>query len=133
MNYLAILVVAILNMILGSLWYGPFFGKPWMKYMGITKSQVTNAKKKSMAGSYFTMFVSSLVMFYVLSMFITFTNSTTWTTGMITGFWVWLGFMATTMLGSILWESKPFKLYLINTLYYLVMLLIGGALLAVWV
>ena len=36
------------------------------------------------------------------------------------GFWSWVGFVAPTMLGVVLWEQKPIKLYLINALYWLV-------------
>ena len=34
--------------------------------------------------------------------------------------WCWLGFVVPTMLGMVLWEQKPVKLYLINVLYWLV-------------
>lgn len=37
-NYLAILVAAVLSMVLGFLWYGPLFGKEWTKLMGVTLS-----------------------------------------------------------------------------------------------
>ena len=35
-NYLAVLVAAIINMVIGSIWYSPSmgFGKSWMKYSG---------------------------------------------------------------------------------------------------
>ncbi len=36
------------------------------------------------------------------------------------GFWCWIGFVATTMLSTVLWEQKSFKLYLINAGYSLV-------------
>src|SRR6266498_2968533 len=34
-NYWAILVAVAATMVLGFLWYGPIFGKAWMKEMGI--------------------------------------------------------------------------------------------------
>ena len=36
-NYGAVVGAAVASMILGSLWYGPLFGKPWMAAMGFTK------------------------------------------------------------------------------------------------
>ncbi|MBI3341870.1 DUF1761 domain-containing protein, partial [Candidatus Curtissbacteria bacterium] len=33
-NYMAVVAAAVVNMVLGFLWYGPLFGKPWMKMMG---------------------------------------------------------------------------------------------------
>lgn len=49
------------------------------------------------------------------------------------GFWAWLGFVATIMLGMTLWEGKPFRLYLLNAGYQLLNLLVMGAILAAWV
>lgn len=34
-NFLAVLVAVIVNFIIGSLWYGPIFGKAWRKEMNI--------------------------------------------------------------------------------------------------
>src|SRR3989344_3541804 len=36
------------------------------------------------------------------------------------GIWSWIGFVAPAMLGQVLWEQKPFSLYLINVGYWLV-------------
>jgi len=68
----------------------------------------------------------------VTAMFVYFVNATTFQSGMIVGFWIWLGYIATVMLGSILWENKPLKLYYINVSHYLVVLLLTGGLLAMW-
>jgi TRAP-type C4-dicarboxylate transport system permease small subunit len=66
-NYLAILVCGLVSMVLGSLWYGPLFGKPWMAMIGIKKPDVmTPAIKKMMAKSYSIMFIGSLLMAFIL-------------------------------------------------------------------
>jgi hypothetical protein len=131
-NYLAVLVSSVIAMIIGSLWYRVLFGKAWIKLMNINEKQIKESKNKGMAKSYFIMFISLLVMNYVLAHFIQYTQSNKFSLGMETGFWIWLGFLATTMLGIVLWENKPFKLYLINASNYLVMLLISGGILASW-
>ncbi len=60
-NYLAILLCGVASMVLGYLWYGPLFGKPWMKMVGMTKEKMA-AAKDSMPKTYGIMFVSSLFM-----------------------------------------------------------------------
>ena len=35
----------------------------------------------------------------------------------------WIGFVAPVLLGTVLWEQKPFQYYLINALYWLVALI----------
>jgi len=49
------------------------------------------------------------------------------------GFWLWLGFIATVMLGTILWEKRPFGLYVLNAGHYLIVLLIMSIILTLWV
>lgn len=36
------------------------------------------------------------------------------------GFFCWIGFCAPTLLGQVLWDQKPVRLYLINAFYWLV-------------
>lgn len=134
-NLAAVFGAAIASIVLGFLWYGPLFGKQWMSLMGwkkLSKAQMEKMKKGAQK-SYVLGFVSALVMAYVLAHFVDYVGATTFLDGAITGFWVWLGFVATVMLGMVLWDGKPWKLYYINIGYQLVNLLVMGALLAVWV
>ncbi len=137
-NYLAVLVAAIAAMVVGFLWYGPLFGKPWSKLMGwgeMTPEKMKEMQKKAMLG-YVASFIGSLVMAYVLSHVTVFAQSylgtSGWTSGLSSGFWMWLGFVAPVTLGSVLWEGKPLKLWYINASYYLVQLVVMGTLIAAW-
>ncbi|MBI2148787.1 DUF1761 domain-containing protein [Candidatus Woesearchaeota archaeon] len=116
------------------------FGKPWMKMMGFTEKKMQEAKKKGMTKTYLVMIIGSLIMSYILSIVISRFNidpyynmGGLWLNGVAIGFLIWLGFIAPVMLGSVLWEGKPVKLYLINILYYLVSLCIMSIILAVWI
>ncbi len=132
-NVWAVLVSAIVVWILGSLWYSPIlFGKMWMKLSGFKESDMRKAKKKGMIKEYIIMLVGSFITAYVLAHFVSYTNSTTILDGGVLGAWLWIGFIAPIALGMVLWEGKPVKLYLINTGYYLVSLVIMGAILASW-
>lgn len=131
-NLWAVFISSVISMIIGFLWYGPLFGKAWIKLMKIASKQIQDAKKKGMGKSYFIAFIGSLVMSYVLAHFVDYTQSTTFGQGMQTGFWIWIGFVATRSLGMMLWENKPFKLYLLTIFYDLVNLIIMGGILAIW-
>ncbi len=134
-NYLAIFIAAVGSMVIGYLWYGPLFGKMWMKEMGISKEKMTKAMKKNMA-TYGLMFVGSLVMALVLARATVFASAylrvNGLSAGLMSGFWNWLGFVAPVTLGSLLWEGKSIKLWILNNGYYLVTLLVMGAIIAVW-
>ena len=132
-NYWAILVSAVAAMILGFLWYSPvLFGKTWMKLMKIDEKKINNSKNKGMWKLFSVQFFAAFLMIYVLAVILKFNGSATMLDGILTGFWCWLGFIAATMIGMVLWEQKPIKLYAIITLYYLVALMIAGSILTVW-
>ncbi len=132
-NYLAVLVSAVVSIILGSLWYSPLlFGKVWMRLAGKNAKEMNKAKKRGMGKLYLVAFIASLVMAYVLAHFIKYLTATSFTDGMLAGFWLWLGFIAAVQIGIVIWDNKPFKLYLLNAIYYLVSLAIMGGILAVW-
>ncbi len=120
-NILGGVLCAIASMILGTLWYGPFFGKTWMKISGIKKPKViTREIKKQMFKSYFLMFLGSIITAFVLSNFMIYTEISAISVGLWFGFFMWLGFIAPVMMSSSLWEGKSWKLYFINSLYFLV-------------
>jgi hypothetical protein len=128
-NYLAVVVAAIIYMVLGFLWYGPLFGRQWMKLSNITPSGMSGgAMAKTTLGS----FIGALVMSYVLARVVDWMGATTVGTGIEAGCWMWLGFVATVTLNSIFYERRPVALYVLNNAYYLVALAIAGALFAVW-
>ena len=140
-NYLAILLCGIVSMVLGFVWYGPLFGKKWMHLMGISHDEMERAKsdpamKAHMYRSYALMFVGSIVMAFVLAHALIFASKylgvSGLTAGLQAGFWNWIGFIAPVTLGSVLWEKKPWMLWVLNNAYYLVLLLAMGIILATW-
>ena len=128
-NYVAVLVAAVAANVIGFLWYSKvLFGNVWMKLSGITEAQM-KADKNNMMSIYGMMFLTSLVMAYVLAHFEQAGGASDITMGVMVAFWAWLGFVATTMLGTVLFDKKPFKLFLINSGYHLVSLMVMGAIL----
>ena|SRR3989344_4783699 len=130
-NYLAVLVAAVASFLLGWLWYGPFFGKPWMKLMNFDKNSMKSMKLSPVTAMILG-FLTYLIIAYVLAGFISILNAATIVEGMKIAFWIWLGFIATTTLGSFLWEGKSIKLYLLNNTYNLLNLLVMSAILTAW-
>ena len=128
-------------MVLGALWFSPVvFGKMWMKLMNISPEEMSGGKK-GMGKKYFAGFVSHVVMAYVMFWIVgasaVFMNSIgqemgNVALGAVTGFWIWIGFVATVSLGSVLWEKRPLKLYLLNNAYNLVSFVMMGVIVAIW-
>jgi hypothetical protein len=106
-NYFAVGAAAVAAVVLGSLWYGPIFGKVWMKEMGFPEGHAMKGSG-SMARSYGLMALGSIVMAFVLAHSIAFARlageMSNINAGLQGGFWNWLGFVAPVTLGVVLWE-----------------------------
>ena len=135
-NYAAVIVAAIAQMVIGFLWYGPLFGKQWMAMMGYGPEKLAEAKNKGMGKYYAFAFVGSLVMSFGLAHSLVFASAylqvTGFSAGLQGGFWNWLSFIAPVTLGSVLWEGRSWQLWVLNNAYWLVSLLVMSVILAVW-
>lgn len=132
-NFWSILVAAVVAFGIGALWYSPMlFGKEWMSLSKMSESEVNAARTSGMWKMYLTQFVAGIVTFGVLGFLIAATNTLTASDGAFMAFIVWLGFSATDAVGSLMWERKPFKLVLINSVGTLVIFVVGGAIIGAW-
>jgi hypothetical protein len=134
-NLLAILVAAISTVVVGFIWYSPIlFAKPWMHEMGydLSDKERIKAMQKSAGPAYLGSFVASLVSAFVLALLFHWIHVQSLQVGMLVGFHVWLGFVATVQFTGVLFMKQSMKLFAINTGYQLVCYLTMGAILAVW-
>ena len=133
-NLLALLVAGILPMVIGSLWYGPLFGKMWMKLMGKTEEEIREGL--SPIKMYVVPFIASLVMAFVLAHILEAFAKAYEATGLVAGaqagFWIWVGFVLTVGYQAVAYEDKKLRLFGLNMAYNLLSLLAMGALLGVW-
>jgi hypothetical protein len=127
-NHVAVLVAAVIQWILGALWYSLIFVKPWMALTGHKKGESSKGAVLSMIVS----FLGGLVLCFVEAHFILWSGAAAIYGGLLVGFICWLGFIAVPLLSETLYERRPFKLLAINAGYWLVALLISGGLLAAW-
>ena len=134
--YGGVLVGGIVSVVLGMIWYNPkVFGTAWIGAQGKSMDEMLAKMKvsgKSMTSQYIIQIVAALVMSYVLAHFVSLLSFVTFSAGAQLGFWLWLGFVATAMIGMVLWEGKPWKYYSIVAGYHLANMLIVGGLLAAW-
>jgi Protein of unknown function (DUF1761) len=129
--YPAVIVAAILHWILGAVWYGVFSSK-FIELMAWTPAQLAAIESQSHTKDYILAFLSSLVLTYILAHFLQYTKAVNISGGLQTAFWLWLGFVVTTQLPTVLFEGRKPGLYLLNIGYQFVACLAAGALLALW-
>lgn len=133
-NFIAVLVAAVVAFVLGFLFHGPVLGKLWMKLADIHPTG--NEKFSDMIPQMFWNIVVNLVTAFVLAGILAFSASVigpmTWERGAILGAWLWLGFNATSTVIDVIWMGKSFKLWLFEAACSLVVLAVMGAIIAGW-
>lgn len=109
-NYIAVLLCGVAAMVVGFLWYGPLFGKAYMKIIcpEPMSPEQKEAMKKGMWGMYLVQFVLSLITAYVLAYHIA--NWAGPGTPLTVALCSWFGFILTTEAGAALWSGKPKKM-----------------------
>ena len=126
-NYIAVVLGAVLNMILGALWYGPVFGKLWLKLIG-KKAEEIQSKPWLYILSFIGAFLAAMVLALVVRAF----GSVGFSGGVLAGLVVWLGFVATVTLTYTIFEGPPLSVWLLFAAYQLVIFLVEGGVFAVW-
>lgn len=133
-NYVAVLVAAVIIFMLGGLWYSPvLFAKRWVALQGRTIEEEKAKAAAAGASNYIQVFLCGLVIAWVLSVIIGhFANHPlTAMRGAQIGVLVWL-IAGAASYGTALFSFKPKALWLIDTGFNLASMMIAGALLAVW-
>lgn len=129
LNNLAILVSAIILWVLGAIWYTALFSKPWMALVGAKREP---GKRDGMLLGMTASFLCDLVLSLILSLLIMWSKASGFKYGAVVGVLMWIGFIAATSLPQGIYEKRPFKLFAINSGYWLVGLFIVGGLLGSW-
>ncbi len=127
-NWLAVLVATIVAFVLGGLWYSKvLFGNVWMQEVGLTEEAVNNA---NMPRTFATTFLLQLIAAVAIAALIG--NDGNWQLGLQTGLWVGLFWIATAYGVTYLFEQRPFRLWLINAGYYVVLYAVMGTIIGAW-
>lgn len=119
-DLLSVFSAGVVSLVIGFVWYHPsVFGGAWTRMTNLSPEAVERGKRRMPLMAFFGLLASMLVA-YVMGYF-----GMAWAVFDVIGsielaFWCWVGFVVPTMLGTVLWEQKSFKLYLINASYWLV-------------
>lgn len=131
-NYVAVLVAAVVAYAVGALWHSPVgFSAYWMKLMGFTEESIKKMPL-SPAQAMTIGFVVQLLQAFVLAHFMVLVNAGNLLLATQLAFWVWFGFLAPTLISSWLWEGKSWKLFAFNAAYSLVSIMVMAIVLGLW-
>lgn len=126
-NWLAVFLAAIVPFVSGFLWYGPLFGRTWMRLTGITEEQARGA---NMALTFGVAFVLQFVAAAVLAMFIG--PDATLAFATMAAFSVGACWVATAYGVTYLFEQRPIALWATNAGYHVVTYTLMGVVLGLF-
>jgi hypothetical protein len=127
-NVLAVLTAAVIQWVLGWLWFGVLFKKDWTAMVKIDSAVSSNA-----GGVMALIFVANLILsFALVKVLAVLPGGMTWVRGSLVGAICGLGFVVPPMFAQHISEKQPFKLFGINALYWLIAMYFSGGVLAIW-
>lgn len=128
-SWLAVIVAAIANIVIGFIWYLPqVFGTRWSALSGRPLPTVAQVPPVTIVAG----IVVALISAYVLALVEQLAGAKGLGDGVVLGFLVWLGFIATTSYASVLWEGRPIAYWAINAGSLLVGFVVMGAIIGYW-
>ena len=130
-NWLAVLVAALAYFMLGAVWYSKaLFGNKWVALVGLDMSNPDRKRGmgKMMAGTFILIIVTCIALALFVHRLDLFVISSALKLGFITG----IGFAATAVAISFIYESRPTALYFIDCGYHLAGHLITAIILVLW-
>jgi hypothetical protein len=128
-NYAAIVVCAVVYWLLGAVWYGFLFAKPYVELEHLTAEQLNGPNPVL---PYIVTFFLNLLIAYVLAQICIWRNANTAARGGAVGILLWIGFIGPITFTTYMYEFKPMGLFAINQFYSLVGLFLMGLILGAW-
>ncbi|HVY33070.1 MAG TPA: DUF1761 domain-containing protein [Caulobacteraceae bacterium] len=128
-NALAFFACVAIRFVIGGLWFSPaLFLRAWQADTGINDE----AMKPRMAKALGADLLGAILMSFVLAGAVRYAGASTPITGATVGALNWLGFVAVTAFSRVTYEGSSLRLFLINSGYNLVTLMLMGAILGQW-
>jgi hypothetical protein len=128
-NYLAVLIAAVAGWLAGAAWYMSL-GKVWMAALGTTPEKMRESAQGAAAWLPFVyVFVGDLIMAWVLGGLMGHFGSgqLTLRNGIISGAFIWFGFVITAMVANYTFARRDPRLILIDGGHWLLVLVVIGA------
>ena len=131
-NFLAVVVAAVVAFIIGGLWYSPLlFAKLWVNAHGYSEEQVKEMQKGA-GKAYAVTLVCDFLIALAIAVLVGYIHMEHCVQGLKLGLLVWAGFAMPLGLTANMFSGKRITVFYIDTAYQLVYLVIMGAIIAVW-
>ncbi|MFW5695567.1 MAG: DUF1761 domain-containing protein [Alkalispirochaeta sp.] len=128
-NWWAVLVAVVIHMVVGILWYGPLFGKLWLRLMDKRPEEIQGGNSPL---TYLIPVVAAFVSAVVLAMVIGLLRVFTFWGGAGWGAMLWFAFGGTGLLTTGIFEDRRAGLSWLFIAYMVLVHAAQGAMFALW-
>ncbi len=134
-NWWAVIGAAVFSMVLGMVWYGPLFGKAWLRIIGADALDLERRKQmqKEAGPLYGIQFALAILQAYILAHFV---KAWSDTSPIEVAVFLWLGFIVPVLGGTAMWNNDPNPVkrarFSIQAGYQLVFMVAAGWILSTW-
>lgn len=130
-SHLPILGAAAAAFVVGALWYSPLlFGEAAMRLRGLDPRALGELTVPP--GMLAAEFVREFLAAYVLARLVGLLEVADWKAAVGLAAWIWIGFPATLLAGSVMWENVPWQLAAIHGADWFVKIVVMAAILGAW-
>lgn len=131
-NIWAVLVSAVVSIVIGSIWYGPLFGKQFMAFMGVNKPpKMDKTVQRQMMRTYTLQVIASLLMFMFIALLVSNIGPQTVSGGIMLALLTWIGVIVPVQLGREIWGGKM-GIFWLSAGNMLVTCIAAGAIIGAW-
>lgn len=126
-NWLAVVVAAVLTFALGGLWYSPLlFGRAWQRLVGLEDARLKQHLARTFGGAAICAVIAATNLAFFLG------KDATLGFGLGAGAATGVGWVSTAVTTTFLFERRPLSLVAIDAGYHAVAYTMMGALLGAW-
>jgi hypothetical protein len=133
-NWLAVVACVVASMVIGSFWFNPkTFYPAWLKALGKPQNETPGGTNMGMLWglTILASLVQAVFMSLVVNAMGSMSGGATLASGVLTGFLLWLGFVAPSSLTNKLFANQP-KAWLIEMGNHLITFVVMGAIVGAW-
>ena len=130
-NHLAVVVSAVVYFVIGGLWFGAIFSQAWLSAVG--KSMEELQRTTMPEGALYTLaFIAALILSYTLNWLLQRGGKQGANEGIKLALGLWIGIVATTAGPIFMFSGASLRLFLLDTGYPLLAMIITGAIISGW-
>lgn len=132
-NYIAVVLATVSSMIVGSIWYTPkVFGNYWMKLTGITPSGNARDAVRPIIVTVIVLFITAWVLAGAAAISFHFYGGSFLVNALLTAAILWAGFTAARFVTHDQFDTRPWRLTVLNSAHELVTVLVMALIIGVW-